>query len=390
MQRSRLLIAVTSPKSAVFFTGQLAKLREAGFDVHFLCSPGPEAEAMASDQQAAFHPVPLSRAISPWRDLKALLQVMGILRRLAPTVVNTGTPKAGLVVMLAAWCCRVPIRIYTVHGLRFETVRGPLRSLLVTIERIVCTMATEVLCVSASLRDDVIGHRLATAAKVRLLGKGSVNGIDVAGSGRMAWDQAGRAMRAGHGIPPEAVVIGFVGRLVRDKGLHELAQAWRSLRQAHADAHLLIVGGGEEEDPMAYDDEAALRADVRVHFTGHLREVRPAYAAMDVLALPSYREGLGLALLEAGAMEIPAVASDISGCRDAVMDGVTGMLVPARNAEALAHALGAYLDDAGLRARHGAAAARFVAENFARDQVWQGLAGYYQDLLAKNRPASRG
>ena len=169
MERPRLLIAVTSPMSSLFFQGQLAWLREQGFEVHFLCSPGQPAEDIVASQCVNFHPVPMERGISPWRDLRALWRVIGVLRRVRPQIVNAGTPKAGMLVMLASWFCAVPTRIYTIHGLRFETVNGPLGWLLFILEKFSCTMATHVVCVGPGLHSLVRQYRLCSENKTRVL-----------------------------------------------------------------------------------------------------------------------------------------------------------------------------------------------------------------------------
>lgn len=382
MKRPRLLIAVTSPMSAVFFHGQLAWLRDQGFDVHFACGAGQSAQEIATGQGAMFHPLHFERSISPWSDLRALWQVINLLRRVRPHIVNAGTPKAGLLMMLAAWLCRIPVRIYTVHGLRFETVRDPLRSVLTTIERLVCACATRVLCVGPGLRGLVLSHQLCPAAKLTVPAHGSANGIDLEAFQRATWSAAAKYLRQELAIPQDAPVIGFVGRLVRDKGIAELVQAWRQVREKFPAVHLLIVGDVEAGDPIGTDDLNALRDDERVHITGFITEVRPAYAVMQVLVLPTYREGLPTVLLEAGAMSLPAVASDIPGCRDVVISDITGLLVPPRDAIALGAALSHYMRDQQACTRDGFAARSVIVRRFSRQVVWQGLAACYRDAMA--------
>lgn len=382
MEPPRLLIAVTSPMSGLFFQGQLAWLQAQGFEVHFLCAPGQPAEAIVAGQHAIFHPVAMRRGLSPWNDLASLWRIVRVLRRVRPHLVNAGTPKAGMLVMLAAWLCRVPVRIYTIHGLRFETVTGPVRALLVTIERVVCRLANRVICVGPGLRGLVLAHRLCPAAKVAVPAAGSANGIDLEAFARPAWLPSGLALRSALGIPGDAPVVGFVGRLVRDKGVGELVQAWRGLRERFPAVHLLIVGDVETGDPVLGDDHETLRTDPRVHITGFISEVRPAYAAMQMLVLPTYREGLPTVLLEAGAMGLPAVASDIPGCRDVITDGMTGALVAIHDARALENALARYLSEPEFAAGHGAAARRQVTSLFAREVVWRAWSECYRAAVA--------
>ena len=188
--------------------------------------------------------------------------------------------------------------------------------------------------------------------------------------------------RAEHGIPDDALVIGFVGRLAPDKGMVELAGAWNQLRAREPRAHLLLVGWWTELGSGLTELGVALRCDPRVHFIGPRNDLPRMYAAMDVLALPTYREGFPNVALEAAAMALPIVATSVSGCVDAVQDGVTGTLVSARDADALATALQRYLADQPLRERHGAAGRRRVLAEFRREAIWEAIAAEYRSLLS--------
>lgn len=383
MKRPRLLIAVTSPMSGLFFKGQLAWLRDQGFEVHFLCSPGQPAEDIVASQCVNFHPVPMERGISPWRDLRALWRVIGVLRRVRPQIVNAGTPKAGMLVMLAAWFCAVPTRIYTIHGLRFETVNGLLGWLLFVLEKVSCTMATHVVCVGPGLHSLVRQYRLCSENKTRVLGPGTANGIDLnIFSPTATTVESGVALRARLGISPDALVIGFVGRLVRDKGMEELILAWRELRQRFSTAVLLLVGDHEAGDPIAASERALLASDERVYQIAFTSEVITCYAAMDLLVLPSYREGLPTVLLEAAAMELPVVATRIPGCSDVVEDEKTGFLVPLRDTHALINAIARYLADPTLRVAHGKAARASVSEKFDRYKIWNAIGKFYHEVAS--------
>lgn len=383
MHAPRLLIAVTSPLSVMFYQGQLAWLRSQGFEVHFLCAPSPQAREAVEAQGATFHAVEMERGIAPWADLRSLFRIARLLLHLRPAIINTGTPKAGLLVMVAAALVGVRARIYTIHGLRLETFTGVKRRIFMTIERVVCALATDVLCVSHSLSERVGELALCPRGKSAVAAGGSVNGIAVERFARARWAEAGRALRVEKGIAADALVIGFVGRFVRDKGMRELAQVWAWIRERHPTAHLLMVGDLEQGNPPDPEDYRRLQADGRVHWTGFLSDICHCYAAMDVLLFPSYREGLSVTLLEAAAMEVPAVASDIPGCRDAVVPGRTGMLVPVHAVEELCAAVGRYLADADLRRSHGQAAREFLVGNFSQPQVWQALSAFYRGVFER-------
>jgi glycosyltransferase involved in cell wall biosynthesis len=284
--------------------------------------------------------------------------------------------------MLAAAARRIPIRVYHMHGIRGMTAAGWRRRLLMTTERIACRLSTSVLCVSASTRRTAIDEGLCTPDKLVVLGAGSCNGIDARyrfDPGRFD-EQARAATRARLNIPASAPVIGFVGRLVRDKGIGELASAWERLASEFPELHLILVGEEEAEDPVPAPAMATLREHPRVRFVRWVTDPAPYYAVMDVVALPTRREGMPYVPLEAAAMGLPVVATRVDGCVDAIVDGVTGTLVPPEAPKPLADALAVYLRDATLRTRHGAAGRQRVLSDFVPEDVWGQVLALYRAL----------
>lgn len=373
---------MTHPGSLIFLRGQVSFIRDRGFAVHAITSPGPDLASFRGKEGAVTHAVPMSRSISPFRDLVSLWRLCRVLRGVRPDVVHAHTPKGGLLGMLAAWMCGTPVRIYHLRGLRYDTTSGLKRRTLRFAEWVTCTLAHRVIAVSHSLRDVIVEGKVCPADKIKVLVRGSGNGVDATGRFKPLVQPARAETRAKHGIPPEALVVGFVGRFVLDKGIAELAGAWRQLRESHPRLHLMLAGGPDEADPAPAEVMDALRSDGRVHFTGFDPNMPLLYAAMDVVALPTYREGFPNVALEAAAMALPVVATSVLGCVDAVEDGVTGMLIPARDPVALANALRRYLGDPGLRATHGAAGRRRVLADFRREAIWEAIAAEYRDLLA--------
>lgn len=374
----RLVLALTDPRSALLVRGQIAFLRGRGFDVHLVTGPGEPASTLAAAEGATHHAIDIARDIALTRDRHAVVTLTRLLRRLAPDLVDGSTPKAGLLTMLAATAARVPVRVHTLRGLRVETARGVRRTVLWAGHRVTCGLAHEVICVGPSLRARAIELGVVSAAKATVLGSGSGNGVDLAAFDPARHAGAGAALRVALGIAADAPVVAFVGRLAADKGVAELAAAWPRVR---ADAHLLVVGPDDPPDPIAPAVRAALAADPSVHLLGDRAAVGPIYAAADVLVLPSRREGLANVLLEAGAMAKPAIATDIPGCVDVITHDVTGLLVAPGDPRALAHAIARYLDDPGLRARHGAAARDRIARDFRMTDVWTRVADAYLRLL---------
>jgi glycosyltransferase involved in cell wall biosynthesis len=377
---TRLLHLTTIPTTLGFLRGQAAGLRGRGIEVHALSSPGTDLFRFARDERVTVHAVQMARRIAPLRDLLALWRVWRALREIRPAVVDAHTPKAGLIGMLAAALARTPVRIYHMHGLRFVTTRGWKRRLLRVTERISCALADRVLAVSPSVRALAVRERLCPPARLKVLLQGSICGVDAVGRFTPQSEPSRSATRSALGIPRDALVLGFVGRLARDKGMVELAGAWGDLR-SDPRLHLLLVGELDAADAPPPFIMETLRTDPRVHQAGHVPDTVPLYAAMDIVALPTYREGLPQIAIEAAAMELPVVATMACGCVDAVEDGITGTLVAPRDTGALVRAVRTYLADPALRARHGAAARRRALERFSPAALWAALASEYEELL---------
>jgi glycosyltransferase involved in cell wall biosynthesis len=381
MRKPRILYAVTDPMSALLVRGQLGYLREAGADVYFLSSPGDLAEDIAREDGVNYVPVPMVRTIDLGADLRSMHAMWRAIRAVEPDIVNFSTPKAGLLAGVASWAARTPVRVHTLHGLRMETMTGPLRWLLSGLQRMTSAVSHRVVCVSPSVRDAAIAHRVIEPHKALILGPGTCNGVDTARFSRR--DEVIRAaadLRAELGISHQERVVGFVGRLARDKGIVELERAWRTVRARH-DAHMVLVGGGELGDPVPTETMWRLRDDPRVHLVGLQRDLPPWYALMDVLVLPTYREGFGTVLLEASAMEVPVVATRTTGVVDAVADGETGTLVPVADSNTLASAIDRYLVDRAFAELHGAVGRRRVVAEFESRVVWARWLEFYRGLL---------
>ncbi|MEN1678158.1 MAG: glycosyltransferase family 4 protein [Planctomycetota bacterium] len=384
MENVSLMHVVTTPVSlGVFLRGQPRHLAASGFDVQAVASPGKLLDRFGLDEQIDTHTAPLTRKISPLTDLRALVRLTRLFRRERPTIVHTHTPKAGLVGMIAAWLARTPVRLYTVHGLPLETATGLRRRLLWLSERVACRLASRVICVSDSVRQELIESDLCQPEKAAVLGHGSANGVDAASrfNPKLQSPETRQRVRTEVGAAGDSIVVGFVGRLTSEKGVEELLTAWRTLRRADRRLRLLVLGGFEERDPVSGSSRARLAADPTITHVTHSDDMPRFYAAMDLLVLPTYREGLPTVLLEAAAMGLPAVATRVTGCVDAVVEGETGKLVPARDADALAATIRQYTEDPDLRAKHGEAARQRALRHFQPQGVWQAVDAEYRRLL---------
>ena len=360
--------------------GQLGHCAAAGFDVHLAASFDDQ---LPTEPGVTFHSVPLSRSLLPAQDVASLARVVALIKRLRPEIVQAGTPKAALLGMLAARIVGTRTRIYHVRGLaHLAGTRG--RALAAeAAQRTCCTVATHVLCVSKSLQENLIAERFCAASKTTVLLRGSSNGVDAAGRFDPAKHSGKRSeLRRSLGIPEDSLVVGFVGRLVRDKGIETLAKAWSTLREEFSSAYLLLVGPFEEGDALPRRVVDGLLSDSRVKQTQtNWGEAASLYSAMDVIGFPSVREGFPNVPLEAAAMGLPVVATRIVGAVDAVVHGQTGLLIEPRDSAALAKSLRTLLLNADYRRQLGMAARTRVLSDYRPADIWAAQVDWYRQLL---------
>lgn len=380
MPRPVLLHITTVPMTLGFLRGQLRFMRENGFDVHVMSSPGSDLDLFAAEEDVTAVPVPMQRRITPLRDLVTIARMIRRMRRIRPAVVHASTPKGGLLGAISGRLARTPLVVYHVRGLPYPAASGLQRFILMLTERIACMFAHRVLCVSESVRDLLVADSIAPLRKLHVLGKGSSNGVDALSrfNPELHTTEARRALRKSLGIPDDARVVGFVGRLVRDKGIVELEGAWKSLSPRHPDIRLVLVGPWEERDPVPGDVRARLEDDPHVVLVGSSRDTASYYSIMDMVVLPTYREGFPNVPLEAAAMTLPVIGTRVTGCVDAIVDGVTGTLVEQRDAGALEGAIEVYLERPDLRREHGAAGRARVLRDYEPRLIWRELLSYYR------------
>ncbi len=372
----RLVHVLTVADSLRFLRGQPRFMRERGYETHVVCGDGPLLSRFADAEGATAHPIAMERRVTPAADLRTVAKLARLLRRLRPDVVHAQTPKGGLLGTMAARVARAPRVLYHMRGLPHQGAAGLMRRVLWTTERTACGLADHVICQSHSLRRRALAERLVTPARSSVLGPGG-NGVDAGRFDPARVCDASAQLREELRIPPGAPVVGFVGRLVGDKGIVELTEAWRGLRDRFPNAHLVLVGPFEARDAVPDEVRRELERAPRTHLTGERDDVAPWYGVMDILALPTYREGFPNVPIEAAAMGVPVVATRVDGCVDAVVDGQTGTLVPARDAAALEEALARYLADPELRRVHGERGRARALTELRPERIFEELASLY-------------
>jgi glycosyltransferase involved in cell wall biosynthesis len=372
-----IVVGITSSQTCLNLTGRLSALREAGFRVTLMSSPGDLLDRTARLEGAEAVAVPIKRTIAPWADLVSLVRLWWLLMVLQPDITEFSTPKAGLLGSIASLLAGVPRRVYMVRGLKLESTSGLKRRILLATERVAAGCSQVVLCNSESMRDEALSLGIASATKLKVLGEGSSNGVDLA-----RFSPGPSDIRERLGIPVVAPVVGFVGRLTRDKGVPELVEAFDAILKRVPEAHLLLVGWFDAaEDALNQSVRKRIENHPRIHCTGYTADTAPYYRAMDAMVLPTWREGFPNAVLEAAATGIPVVTTLCTGSRDSVVPEVTGLLIPPGYPEAISEAVLRILLNKELRLRMGVAARRWVLEHYTNDRVLGLLTSYYKSIL---------
>jgi glycosyltransferase involved in cell wall biosynthesis len=386
--RPRLLRITTVPISLkILLHGQLSFFQKHAFDVLAVSAAGPETESLRIEG-IPHQVIPMTRKITPWQDLKSLIGLIRIVRKFKPQIVHTHTPKAGLLGMLAAWLCRIPVRLHTVAGLPLMEARGNKRKLLLLTEKITYACATTVYPNSKGLLD-FIQANISVRTPMKMIANGSSNGIDTAHfrSTEELRNEAGK-IRSRYHIKETDIVFSFVGRIVSDKGMSELIAAFKKLANATAGSgsrmFLLLIGGFEQHlDPLAEEDFHFLNKSPDVILAGFQQDVRPWIMASDVFVFPSYREGFPNVVLQACCLGIPAIVSDINGSNEIIHRNETGLIVPAKDVEKLFEAMKEMAADPIKRKMFSARARDFVVSRFEQQHVWNGLLSEYRLSLKK-------
>lgn len=372
--RKKIIRACTVAQSTTFFADIMRKMRRDGYEMIAVTSPGAQLDALREEDGFVCYAVPMERHIAVWKDLKSLLRLISVFRRERPYIVHSITPKAGLLCMMAAWLTRVPVRIHTFTGLVWPTATGVKRRILMLTDWLTCACATHIIPEGQGVLHDLRNGGI-TKKPMQVLGYGNVSGVDM--------ERFNPARITGVQKEEGVFTFLFVGRLVGDKGINELVEAFVRLKEKHGSIRLVLVGSYEENlDPVSPATKESINTNPAIMAVGVKQgdDLVREYAQADCFVLPSYREGFPNCVMEAGAMGLPTVVTDINGSREIIINGENGLIVPAKDALALEQAMERMLADKEGRERMSRNARELIASRYERSFVQNCQIEFYQSL----------
>lgn len=387
--RYKLIRIATVPATFGLLRNQLKFVSKNDFEVIAVASSGDRLKQVEKDEEVKTIGIEMTRTISPLKDIKALWQLYKLLKREKPDMIHTHTPKAGTLGVLAAKMAGVPYRLHTVAGLPLLEAKGSKRSLLNLVEKITYSSATHLYPNSEGLKKIIIKNRLTTANKLKVIANGSSNGIDTSFfDPDTISEKAKQDLRKKLGIQANDFIFLYVGRVVADKGINELVQAFTELKNSTIEAikngaiHLVLVGLYEKNlDPLLPETEKAIQKDPHIHGVGFKRNVVDYFAIADVLTFPSYREGFPNVVMQAASMKLNCIVSDINGCNEVITDGNNGWVVPIKNIEQLQSRMQWCIQNKKESKRMGLKSRSIMQRDFERTFVQNEILKEYYRIL---------
>lgn len=359
-----------------FIGGQFKYLHEHGYDVHLICSDDGFMNAYAKENNVKFYHVQLARTLSPINDIKAFWKIFRYIRENNIDTVIAHQAKARLLGTTAAYMARVPNRIIFAHGILFETLGGAKRKLVVLMDKLVAKLSHKTVCVSPSVASVRLQNKIEKPSRQYLLGKGTCGGIDTINkfNPQNLNKSEQNSIKASLGISESDFVVGFCGRLVRDKGVFELVEGFKVFKQKYknnSNIKLMIIGNREIRDSISQNLNETIDNDSNIIHVDYVdnAEIYKYFALFDVLVLPSYREGFGMVTIECGAMGVPAIVSKSTGCIDSIIEGETGLfcdITPKSISEKIEY----MYNNPNQRIMMGANARRYTVDNYDNTVVW--------------------
>lgn len=372
--KNKIIRAVTVPQSLGFCREVMIKMRAMGYDMVAVTSPGPELDELRDKDGFHCVEVPMERHISIVNDLKSLMRMISVFRKEKPQVVHSMTPKAGMICMVAAWLTRVPVRIHTFTGLVWPTATGLKRKILMMTDWLTCACATHVIPEGQGVLNDLKNGGI-TKKPMKVLGYGNVRGVDM---------ERFSPARFKATKNPDVFTFVFVGRIVGDKGINELVEAFVKLHDKHRNTRLVLVGNYELElDPVSDKTRKLIDTNDGIDACGpkYGDDLLQMYVDADCFVMPSYREGFPNTVLEAGAMGLPSIVTDINGSREIIENEKNGLIVPSKNANALYDAMERMLTDDKAREIMKSNARQIIESRFEKNFVQKCQIEFYKRIL---------
>jgi len=382
MKKIKLLRITTVPISLKILLKDQLKFMNQYFNVIGVSSPGKEHLDIQKDEGINTIKLNMSREITPIKDLLSLINMIFLLLKEKPEIVHTHTPKAGIVGMVAAWITRVPHRLHTVAGLPVMEAVGKKKSILLLVEKLTYACATKVYPNSHGLQTYILKNQLVDKEKLKIIGYGSSNGIDTEyfHKTKEILDQE-KQIKDKYKIEDKFVFC-FVGRVVKDKGINELMNAFEKLSQQYSNIALLIVGQLEESlDPISKISKNILNNNTQIYYVGFQSDIRPYLAASDCFVLPTYREGFPNVVLQACSMELPCIVTDINGCNEIIKDNKNGLIVEPKNKDALYNAMNRIIENKELSTQLSLNNRNDIIKKYDRKNFYQYLLEEYNKVL---------
>jgi len=356
------------------------------FEVTAVSSEKKRLEEFGREQGVHTFHVDLTRKITPFKDLKAVFKLYKFFKKEKPSIVHTHTPKAGIVGMLASKLACVPIRMHTVAGLPLMETSGIKRSVLNIVEKLTYSCATNVYPNSKGLKEFIIKENLTSERKLKILGNGSSNGIDTTHfSPNQVSDSQKRQLRTDLNISENDFVFVFVGRLVGDKGINELVEVFTKMSKTHTNTKLVLVGPLETDlDPLEPNTLNEIEWNKEISYVGFQNDVRPYFAISDVLVFLSYREGFPNVVMQAGAMGLLSIVTDINGCNEIIKSGVNGIIIPVKDIQATYNAMRKLVMDQSYYDKLQGKSKEMIVNKYSQTELWNTLLKEYNSFLEFN------
>ena len=376
--RKKIFIVTTVPETFASILKDQPRYLSQYFKVELVTSPDNKSHII--DEGLKIHRVPMNRGISLFRDLISVLKMVSLIIKERPYAIHSYTPKAGLVSMLAAWICRVPVRIHTFTGLIFPTQNGFKQKLLIWIDRLICVCATRIVPEGEGVKQDLIKFKI-TSKPLDVIGHGNIAGVDLSYFNAESPEvrRSATELTASLNIKSDDFVFCFVGRLNKDKGLSELSEAFAKMP---GNVQLLIVGDHDPSAPINPEVIDFFESHPRVNLLGFQKDIRPALYSSNILILPSYREGFPNVVLQAGAMGLPCIVTNINGCNEIIAPGYNGWLVPPKDECALSKAMLESLTTSPVLLKQmGENAKLRVTSRFNRNDHFMRMATFYKEEI---------